>query len=96
MRLRLRTAAERPPVVVGSLSAAAAAVRLGVLGGVLGPLVLGAMVVEVDVATALPLGETGFGPPAGMHAAQRGFLVQVREWPLSRPFCRRKAWLGLG
>ena len=92
MRLRLRTAAERPPVVVGSLSAAAAAVRLGVLG----PLVLGAVEVQVDVATALPLGETGFGPPAGMHAAQRGFLVQVREWPLSRPFCRRKAWLGLG
>ena len=92
MRLRLRTAAERPPVVVGSLSAAAAAVRLGVLG----PLVLGAVEVQVDAATALPLGETGFGPPAGMQAAQRGFLVQVREWPLSRPFCRRKAWLGLG
>ena len=92
MRLRLRTAAERPPVVVGSLSAAAAAVRLGVLG----PLVLGAVEVQVDVATALPLGETGFGPAAGMQAAQRGFLVQVREWPLSRPFCRRKAWLGLG
>ena len=59
-------------------------------------MVVGAVEVEVGAATALGLGETGFGPAAGMQAAQRGFLVQVREWPLSRPFCRRKAWLGLG
>jgi hypothetical protein len=59
------TAAERPPAVVGSLSlslsVAAAAVRLGVVG----PLVLGSVAVvevEVDVAATLPLGEeTGGG-----------------------------------
>ena len=70
-------------------AAVAAAVRLGVEG----PLVLRSVGVQLDVAVALPLDETGGGPPRpdGVHAAQRGFLVQVREWPLSRPFCSRKA-----
>ena len=56
-------------------------------------MVLLSVEVQVDVAAALPLDEPGGGPPrpTGVQAAQRGFLVQVREWPLSRPFCRRKA-----
>ena len=69
MRLRLRAAAERPPVVAGSLSARAAAVRFGVVG----PFVPGSGQVEVEVEVEGE-GEVEMEvevprPAAGTHAA---------------------------